>query len=89
MRGRFLSSSEQAALDRFPTDIDPDDLTSCFTLTDENHEQIIARRYGPGGRWHASTVKVILDRLGTLGDGPSRMSAAAGSSAVALKARLT
>jgi hypothetical protein len=36
MRGRFLLSTEQAALDRFPTEIDPDDLTSCFSLTDED-----------------------------------------------------
>jgi len=50
VRGRFLSSSEQAALDRFPIDIDPDDLVACFTLTDENQADIIARRYGPGGR---------------------------------------
>lgn len=50
MRGRFLSSSEQAALDRFPAEVDPDDLTGCFSLTEEDQADIIARRYGPGGR---------------------------------------
>lgn len=62
MRGRFLSSSEQAALDRFPAEIDTDDLTACFTLTDENHEQIIARRYGPGGR-RAGSLQIGALRL--------------------------
>jgi len=64
MRGRFLSSSEHAALDRFPVEIDPDDLTACFTLTNENQADIVARRYGAGGRLAAGLQIGALRLLG-------------------------
>ena len=64
MRGRFLSSSEQAALDRFPAEIEPDDLTSCCSLTNEDHHGIVSRRYGPGGRLAAGLQIGALRLLG-------------------------
>ena len=46
-RGGFVRVSERAALDRFPGQIDGEDLVGCFTLNDADLDFVMARRDGP------------------------------------------
>lgn len=64
MRGQFLSTADRAALDRFPPEVDPEELASCFWLTEDDQAEIVSRRYGAGGRLAAALQLGAIRLLG-------------------------
>ena len=74
-RGGFLTSADREALDRFPAEVDADDLDRCFALTSSDRSEIVARRYGPAARLAGG---LQLGALRLLGFVPSDLSTAPG-----------
>lgn len=64
MRGQFLSTADRAALDRFPRAVNPEEMASCFCLTDDDQAEIVSRRYGAGARLAAALQLGSIRRLG-------------------------
>ena len=72
-RGGVLTAADRAALNRFPPQIDPDDLTRCFTLTPADFAKVIDRRYGTAAQLAAG---LQIGALRLLGFVPADLSAA-------------
>lgn len=59
-RGGFLTKADRATLDRFPIEVDAQDLRRCFTISEHEMAEIVDRR-----RWPAAKLAAGL-QLGAL-----------------------